>query len=106
MTDAVSMEKRRTGEAALDGISVAPPLADAETPPVAEVREAKDKEHVAKLKRDPTHADSKLEIALDESFPTSDPPAASRPGSGDPAPSSGFDEAAEAAIARDRRAGK
>jgi hypothetical protein len=105
MADALSIDKQRSGDAALDGISVAPPV-DNDTPPVPEVREAKDAEHHKALKNDPAHADSKLEIGLDESFPTSDPPANSLPGSADPAPSSGFDEEAEAEIAREREAAK
>lgn len=106
MADAISTDTKSAEEAALDGISVAPPADDTATPPTTEVREAKDAEHLKALKRDPTHADSKLEIGLDESFPTSDPPANSLPGSADPAPSSGFDEEAEAEIAREREAAK
>jgi hypothetical protein len=105
MSDAISIDKSRTAETALDGISIAPP-ADTGTPVAPEVREARDAEDHKALKRDPTHADSKLEIGLDESFPTSDPPANSLPGSADPAPSSGFDEVAEAEIAKEREAAK
>jgi hypothetical protein len=106
MSDAFSIDRRRAGEAALDDIAIAPPATGETTPATTEVREAKDAGHHEELRRDPTHADSKLEIALDESFPTSDSPANSLPGSADPAPSSGFDEVAEAEIARDREHAK
>ena len=61
-----------------------------------EVREAHDAGDNKALKRNPRDEDAKLDIALDESFPTSDPPANTQPGKGkDPAPSSGYDEDAE-----------
>jgi hypothetical protein len=101
MADTQSLDKHQAGEDALERVSVAPP---SETPETPEVREATDAEHHKALKRDPTHADSKLEIELDASFPTSDPPASVQPGHADPAPSSGFDEEAEAAIAEERAA--
>ena len=62
---------------------------------IAEVREAHDAENHQVLKADPTNEDAKLDIALDESFPTSDASSHSLPGSGEPMPSSGFDEEAE-----------
>jgi len=97
---------------ALDTIPVAPPQPDAadtgpartadnddgddadETPAI---REAHDAGVHDALARDPTHEDAKLDIGLDESFPSSDPPANTAPGHGDPAPSSGYDEEAEKA---------
>jgi hypothetical protein len=88
-------------EKALDHLAVAP-VDDDEAPATPEVREAKDAEHHKALKRDPSDADSKLDIGLDESFPTSDPPALSQPGHADPAPSSGYDEEAEAALAAEK----
>ena len=66
------------------------------------IREAHDAEHHQVLKNDPSDQDARLDIALDESFPTSDAPGHSRPGSSEPAPSSGFDEKAEARLMRDR----
>ncbi len=67
------------------------PLAHPDTPPVPEHREAHDAEHTPTLKRDPSHPDAKLDIELDETFPSSDPPSNTQPGRGlDPAPSSGF----------------
>ena len=64
------------------------------------VREAMDAGDHAGLRADPSDDDAKLDVALDESFPTSDAPAHTRPGSNDPAPSSGYDEKAERALAR------
>ena len=50
----------------------------------------------SRLRFDPGDQDDKLDVALDESFPTSDAPSNTQPGKGkDPAPSSGYDEAAE-----------
>ena len=67
-----------------------------ELPGAPEVREAHDAADSKALKRNPRDEDAKLDIALDESFPTSDPPANTQPGKGkDPAPSSGYDEDAE-----------
>ncbi len=66
--------------------------------PTTDVREAHDAESNAPLKRDPGDADAKLDVALDETFPTSDAPSNTQPGKGkDPAPSSGYDETAEKA---------
>lgn len=92
---------------ALDTIAVAPPAPDEEarTPPAkAEedrpaIREAHDAGTHAALKRDPGHEDAKLDIGLDGTFPSSDPPAASIRGHADPAPSSGYDEEAERRLA-------
>ena len=65
---------------------------------MTEVRPAIDADDVTKLQRDPGNEDGKLDIALDETFPTSDPPSNTQPGKGkDPAPSSGYDPDAEAA---------
>lgn len=98
---------------ALDSISVAPPEPDAaDTGPVPTdavptdpvpadekpaVREAHDAGVHEALAKDPSHEDAKLDVGLDESFPSSDPPANVAPGHDEPAPSSGFDEAAEKA---------
>lgn len=73
---------------------------DAPAPPP--VRTALDADDIAALKRDPSDEDAKLDVALDETFPTSDAPSNTQPGKGmDPAPSSGFDPAEEV-----RRAGE
>ena len=89
-------------EKALEGIAVAPPSDPSEESPMTEVREAVDAESHQGLKDDPSDPDAKLDIALDETFPTSDPPANTQPGSGEPAESSGYDAAAEQAIAAGR----
>ena len=69
------------------------------TPP--SVRPALDASDDARLRRNPSDEDAKLDVALDESFPTSDAPSNTQPGKGkDPAPSSGFDAEGEAARER------
>ena len=69
------------------------PLAHPDTPPVPEHREGLDRESHAGLKHDPASDDAKLDIELDETFPSSDPPSNTQPGRGiEPAPSSGFTE--------------
>ncbi|MET0270147.1 MAG: hypothetical protein ABW173_06935 [Sphingomonas sp.] len=94
---------------AADGLAVAPPPAadtaspapshhaDVKDTSMPEVRPAKDANDDAELAHDPKNESAKLDVALDETFPNSDPPANTQPGKGlDPAPSSGFDEDAEA----------
>ncbi len=67
------------------------PLADPNTPDQPELREAHDAENKPALQRNPSDPDAKLDIELDETFPSSDPPSTTQPGKGsDPAPSSGF----------------
>ena len=62
------------------------------------IRTAHDATDSKKLARNPADEDAKLDVALDESFPTSDAPSNTQPGKGkDPAPSSGYDEEAEKA---------
>jgi len=62
------------------------------------IRTAHDASEDPKLARNPRDEDAKLDVALDESFPTSDPPSNTQPGKGkDPAPSSGYDVEAEKA---------
>ncbi|HEV2567327.1 hypothetical protein [Sphingomonas sp.] len=56
-----------------------------------------DKSIERRLQRDPFDADAKVDAGSDESMDASDPPAAAAPGSQEPAPSSGYDEAAERA---------
>lgn len=75
-----------------DGSASAPP-----------VREAQDAATHEALQADPANEDAKLDIGLDESFPSSDAPAATAPGSGEPAPSSGYDEEAERKIVERRQ---
>ena len=72
----------------------------ADTPEPPEVRDAIDADDVKELKRNPSDEDAKLDVALDESFPTSDAPSNTQPGKGkDPAPSSGYDAEAEKHLA-------
>ena len=67
------------------------PLAHPDTPPNSEHREGLDAKDRPALQRDPSDQDAKLDIELDETFPSSDPPSNTQPGRGmDPAPSSGF----------------
>ena len=69
----------------------------ANAPEAPEVRPAIDADDVAKLKRNPSDEDGKLDIAVDETFPASDAPSNTQPGKGkDPAPSSGYDPEEEA----------
>jgi hypothetical protein len=58
---------------------------------------ARDKSIDKRLQRDPSDPDAKIDAGSDESMDASDPPAAAAPGSQEPAPSSGYDEAAERA---------
>jgi len=75
-----------------------------EKPPMPKVRTAHDASDDARLQRDPSHEDAKLDVALDETFPTSDAPSNTQPGKGkDPAPSSGYDEEAERARQEKKR---
>lgn len=67
------------------------------------IRHAHDATDDKKLARNPSDEDAKLDVALDESFPTSDAPSNTQPGKGkDPAPSSGYDEATEKARTKGR----
>ena len=65
------------------------------------VRDAHDSSDDPRLQRNPSNADAKLDVAVDETFPASDPPASTQPGKGsDPAPSSGYDAEAEERLSR------
>lgn len=76
---------------------------DKDNRPATHIRTAHDASDDPKLARDPSDEDAKLDVALDESFPTSDAPSNTQPGKGkDPAPSTGYDEKAE----KDRMEGK
>ena len=58
-----------------------------------------DEDIVKRLGDDPEDTDAQLDAGLDESMDASDVPSALQPGStGDPLPSSGFDEAEEAQL--------
>ena len=108
-------QDRMIDEQASDSLAVAPPPpsepcpppvrsgsseareSQADSPhPTNHVRTALDAHDVGALARNPSDDDAKLDVALDESFPTSDAPSNTQPGKGkDPAPSSGYDEEAE-----------
>jgi hypothetical protein len=69
--------------------------------PLPDVREGLDAGDDKRLRRNPADEDAKLDVAIDETFPASDAPSNTQPGKGkDPAPSSGYDEAAENALAK------
>jgi hypothetical protein len=98
-----------TEDKALEGIAVSPPVPadeDAAAPatgsPVPNVREGTDAESHDGLKADPSDADAKLDIGLDETFPSSDAPANTQPGGDHPVPSTGFDEVEEQRLADER----
>ena len=74
-----------------DAANDARPLAEPAGAPIPEHREGHDAADKPALQRDPSDTDAKLDIELDETFPSSDPPSNTQPGRGlDPAPSSGF----------------
>ena len=78
---------------ALDSLSVAP-----DEQPFADERQqaGQDRSIAKRLEKHPESSDAKLDEALDESMDASDPPSTTQPGRADePAPSSGFDAAAE-----------
>ena len=64
--------------------------------PMTHVRTALDANDLKDLKRDPSDENAKLDVAIDETFPSSDAPSNTQPGKGkDPPPSSGYDPEAE-----------
>lgn len=104
----MAADDKMFAQSADDGLAVAPPPpgGDAGAAEAAGstpgVREGQDADSNTRLQADPSDEDAKLDVALDETFPTSDAPSNTQPGKGkDPAPSSGYDAEAEAA-----RAGK
>ena len=96
-------------EGASESLAVAPPppggaqgaqesQTGSDNPQPPKIRTAMDATDHAALAKHPEDEDAKLDVALDESFPTSDAPSNTQPGRGlDPAPSSGFDADAEKA---------
>lgn len=69
-----------------------------DAPPAQKIRTAHDASDDARLQKNPSDKDAKLDVELDETFPSSDPGSSTQPGKGkDPAPSSGYDEEAEKA---------
>lgn len=101
---------------ALDGLAVAPP--DPDQPDQAGTdnsdgageggsgqhphqQAGQDLSIAERLARDPSCTEAQLDRGLDESMDASDPPSITQPGKSEPAPSSGYDEAAERARQRD-----
>lgn len=79
---------------ALDSLSVAPNAGNQQRDPRQDA--GQDKSISRRLEKNPSSEDARLDNGLDESMDASDPPSSTQPGSsGDPAPSSGFDEEAE-----------
>lgn len=65
---------------------------DATGAPAATQQNAPDRELELKLRKNPEDLDCKTDVGSDESMDASDPIAATQPGNGEPAPSSGFPE--------------
>ncbi|UZK70875.1 hypothetical protein OKW76_07595 [Sphingomonas sp. S1-29] len=86
-------------DAAIDSLSVAPGDPANEEQPAGSADAGSDAAIAERLEDDPDDCEAKLDRGLDESMDASDVPALTQPGVGDePAPSSGFDEAAEASL--------
>jgi hypothetical protein len=81
--------------AAMDSLSVAPDADDAN--PASDPRQeaGQDKSIGRRLEKNPSSKEAQLDNALDESMDASDPPSTTQPAHNEPAPSSGYDEAAE-----------
>lgn len=92
-------------ERALDSLSVAPDGTQAGNAGGAkDPRQdaGQDKSIGQRLEKDPENSDARLDAGLDESMDASDPPASTQPvHRTEPAPSSGYDPAAEAERQRD-----
>ncbi len=63
-----------------------------DSPREATQQRAPDRELELKLKKNPEDEDAKVDVGSDQSMDASDPVAATIPGGGEPAPSSGFPE--------------
>ena len=87
---------------ALDSLSVAPEAGNAGGTKDPRQDAGQDKSISRRLEDDPENSDARLDAGLDESMDASDPPASTQPvHRNDPAPSSGYDAAAEAERQRD-----
>jgi hypothetical protein len=60
-------------------------------PPVTEQRNP-EPELEERLRKNPEDADARVDVGVDQSMDASDPPSAVQPDSGEPVPSSGFEE--------------
>ena len=85
---------------ALDSLSVAP-SATASSGSDGKGDAGGDRSIDKRLQKNPDSEDARLDAGIDESMDASDPPASVQPGRAEPAPSSGFDAAAEAERQRD-----
>ncbi|WP_033922686.1 hypothetical protein [Sphingomonas sp. 37zxx] len=84
-------------DAAIDSLAVAPGDPALKQGSVAKGDAGDDADIAARLHDNPEDPDAKLDRGLDESMDASDVPALTVPGAGtEPAPSSGYDEDAEA----------
>lgn len=72
-------------------------MPDTDDQPVTDPRQeaGQDKSIARRLEKHPDSQDAQLDNALDESMDASDPPSTTQPLSGEPAPSSGYDEEEE-----------
>lgn len=82
---------------AMDSMAVAPGDEDAQPAQDPRQQAGQDKSIGKRLEKNPGSQDAQLDNALDESMDASDPPSNTQPAHNEPAPSSGFDEEAEAA---------
>ena len=81
---------------ALDSLSVAPEEQDAGSSRTERQDAGQDKSITKRLQKNPDSADARLDNGLDETMDASDPVSISEPSdSGEPAPSSGYDEDAD-----------
>lgn len=78
---------------ALDSLSVAPNAGNMGRDPRQDA--GQDKSIAKRLQKNPDSVDARLDNGLDETMDGSDPVQISAPDSGEPAPSSGFDEESE-----------
>lgn len=113
MTDQDQADPKPLSQEALDAIAVAPPDPAAEGGPQTQAAgegddedrapathprqgAGQDKSIAERLERDPECIEAQLDNGLDETMDASDPPSLTQPGSGAPAPSSGYDADGEA----------
>lgn len=95
MTD----DRNPIADDALDSLSVAPAEPE-ENDHIHHPRQnaGQDASLAERLERNPESTEARLDTALDESMDASDPPSTTQPLGNDPAPSSGYDPDAEAAL--------
>lgn len=88
----------------MDANPTDPALKPEDKPAVLSADAGTDESIAKRLYANPESKEARLDRGLDESMDASDPPASTQPvhshGSSDPAPSSGYDEKAEARLAK------